>query len=161
MSGLEDIDKLEQDGGISENWIEAVKSLDEIIEELIHHKKITLEQKTVLEKLQKVNQVFPEPAEGIHIVLRIVLKTGDTEKSEMKYFFVMRTGEKLELISGGSIRSKDAGHDNYTKFRHTYSFDDSTYSDLNSIEFHNEIYDIKRWLNLGAEITVNDKTASQ
>ena len=161
MSGLEDIDKLEQDGGISENWIEAVKSLDEIIEELIHNKKITSEQKTVLEKLQKVNQVFPEPADGIHIVLRIVLKTEDTEHSEMKYFFVMRSGEKLEIISGGSIRSKDAGHDNYTKFRHTFSFDDCTYSDINSIDFHNEIYDIKRWLNLGAEITANDKTASQ
>ena len=140
---MEDIDKLEQDGGISKNWIEAVKSLDEIIEELIHNKKITSVQKTVLEKLQKVNQVFTKPAEGIHIVLRIVLKTGDTENSDMKYFFVMRTGEKLELISGGSISSKDAGHDNYTKFRHTDSFDDCTYSDINSIDFHNQIYDIK------------------
>lgn len=160
MSGLEDIDNLEKDDRISENWIEAVKSLDEIIEEIIHLKKTTPEQKTVLEKLHKVNHIFPEPAEGIHISLRIVLKTGGTEHSEMKYFFVMRTGEKLEMISGGSASSKDTGHDNYTKFRHTYSFDDCTYSDINSIEFHNEMHDIKRWLNLGAEITVNDKTAS-
>lgn len=159
MSDLENFGKIgEENGGISENWIDAVKGLNEIIEEIIHNNKTTQEQKKILEKLLKANKGFPEHAEEIHISLRMVLQSGDMDNSEMKYFFVLRTSEKLEIISGGSKSSKDSGHDNYTKFRHTYFFDDSEYSEINTVEFHNELYDLKKWLNSDADVTVNDRS---
>ena len=38
LSDLGNSNKLEEeDGGISENWVDAVKALDEIIEELLHY----------------------------------------------------------------------------------------------------------------------------
>lgn len=161
MSEWKDFGKLgEEESGISENWIDAVKGLDELIEELLHYNKTTPEQKSVLEKLLKTNKNFPAPVEDIHISLRLVLELGDTDNSEMNYFFVMRTGEKLEIISGGSKISKDAGHDNYTKFRHTYFFDNTDDSDINTVDFRNELYDLKNWLNSGAEVTVNDKSVT-
>ena len=161
LSDLKDFGKLgEEAGGISENWIDAIKGLDEIIEEIANYNKTTPEQKKILEKLLKINKDFPEPVEDIHINMRMVLQTGDQERSEMKYFFVMRTGEKIEIISGGSKSSKDAGIDHYTKFRHTYFFDDTEDTDINTVEFRNELHDLKQWLNSGAEITVSDRSGT-
>jgi len=158
---LKDFGKLgEEAGGISENWIDAIKGLDEIIEEIANYNKTTPEQKKILEKLLKINKDFPEPVEDIHINLRLVQESGDKDNSEMNYFFVMRTSEKFEIISGGSKSSKDAGHDNFTKFRHTYFFDDTEDSDINTVEFRNELFDLKKWLTTGAEVTVSDKTAT-
>ncbi|MDD2482398.1 MAG: hypothetical protein PHF82_09760 [Lutispora sp.] len=98
---------------------------------------------------------MPLATEGVNCGFGITYNSGDEEHSEMRYVNFIITDWSFEIQIGGSVYDKAVGSDSYSN--PGWYIETGGYKDTRA-ELYNIEDSIEEYLNLGAEITVDDES---
>jgi len=101
---------------------------------------------------------LPKVTPGVYCQFGIFYRAGDKEFSESKYITFTISDYSFEISIGGSVYEKEVGSDRYTEPGWLIDLDGEGYRNPGCALFTIEDQ-VREYINLGAQITVDDQSA--
>lgn len=132
----------------------AIEVSKNVARRLLKHPEITSTQIITLGKALEVLEKLPEPTSGIFIEFGICYRNGNEDFNEMRSYTFGLYDDYFEIQSGGSVYDKRIGSDTIPGKSWFFNLD-GAYE--RSLELYNLEDLIIEYLNLGAEISVDEE----
>ncbi len=133
----------------------AIEIAESVAQLLLKDPRITPEQATGLKNALYALERMPKVTPGSWTEFGIVYRAGTEEFSEMRYIDFRISASVFEISRGGSVYNSEVGSDSFSESGWAIGVggDRETEGELYNIEDS-----VSEYLNLGAEITVDDQS---
>lgn len=135
----------------------AIQVAIDVIRLFLSQGKLSARQVVGLGKALYAMERLPEVTPGIYCDYGICYRSGDEKFNEMRYITFLISEEEFEISTGGSVYDQSVGSDSISG--PGWRIEIGGFADRTlGLELHDLENEIREYLNLGAEITVEDSS---